>query len=40
MSRRDWYREFGPPPEEHPVDLEIQARLEAHALAQIAKRLG
>ena len=27
MSRRDWYREFEPPPEEHPVDLEIQARL-------------
>jgi len=28
MSRRDWYRDFEPPPEEHPVDLEIQARLE------------
>lgn len=27
MSSRDWYRDFEPPPEEHPVDLEVQARL-------------
>lgn len=27
MSRRDWYRDFEPPSEEQPVDLEVQARL-------------
>lgn len=27
MSRRDWYRGFEAPPEEHPVDLEVQERL-------------
>lgn len=31
MSRRDWYRDFEPPPEEHPVDLDIQARLDDDA---------
>lgn len=31
MSRRDWYGEFEPPPEEHPVDLQIQVRLEDDA---------
>lgn len=28
MKRRDWYREFEEPSEEHPIDLEIQARLD------------
>jgi hypothetical protein len=31
MSRRDLYRDFEPPPEEHSVDLEIQVRLDDDA---------
>lgn len=27
MSHREWYRDFEPPPEEHPVDHEVQQRL-------------